>query len=60
MVARAKGVNLTIGLPVIRTSVDHGVALDIAGEGRADITSIRAAYSLAERLAGIKMKADAA
>jgi 4-hydroxythreonine-4-phosphate dehydrogenase len=45
-------VNVTLGLPLIRTSVDHGTALDLAGSGRADHGSILAALSLAARLAG--------
>jgi 4-hydroxythreonine-4-phosphate dehydrogenase len=44
------GVNLTMGLPFIRTSPDHGTALDIAGKGRADPTSMMEAISLACRL----------
>lgn len=42
-----EGVNVTIGLPFIRTSVDHGTAYDIAGQGRADAASLRCAYELA-------------
>jgi 4-hydroxythreonine-4-phosphate dehydrogenase len=45
------GVNITLGLPFIRTSVDHGTALDIAGTGRADAGSMRAALALAIQLA---------
>ena len=45
------GVNVTLGLPVIRTSVDHGTALDLAGTGRADAGSLRAAVQLARELA---------
>jgi 4-hydroxythreonine-4-phosphate dehydrogenase len=45
------GVNVTLGLPFIRTSVDHGTALDIAGSGQADAGSLRAALALAIRLA---------
>ena len=45
------GVNITLGLPIIRTSVDHGTALDIAGKGLADagsmLEAIRAAYQMA-------------
>lgn len=41
------GVNVTIGLPFIRTSVDHGTAFDIAGQGIADPSSLRAAFDLA-------------
>jgi 4-hydroxythreonine-4-phosphate dehydrogenase len=46
------GVNVTIGLPIIRTSVDHGTAFDIAGEGVASERSIIDAVSTAVRLAG--------
>ena len=45
------GVNVTLGLPLVRTSVDHGTALDLAGTGRADEGSLRAALDLALRLA---------
>jgi 4-hydroxythreonine-4-phosphate dehydrogenase len=41
------GVNMTLGLPFVRTSPDHGTALDIAGEGIADPSSMRAAIRLA-------------
>jgi 4-hydroxythreonine-4-phosphate dehydrogenase len=44
-------VNMTLGLPILRTSVDHGTALDIAGRGRADPGSLLAAVSLAVELA---------
>jgi 4-phospho-D-threonate 3-dehydrogenase / 4-phospho-D-erythronate 3-dehydrogenase len=47
-----EGVNVTVGLPVIRTSVDHGTAFDIAGQGIADPGSLRAALREAARLAG--------
>ncbi len=43
-------VNVTLGLPFVRTSVDHGTALDIAGSGRADVGSLKAALALADRL----------
>lgn len=46
-----RGVNVTLGLPVIRTSVDHGTALDLAGTDRADPGSLGAAIALAEALA---------
>jgi 4-hydroxythreonine-4-phosphate dehydrogenase len=46
-----QGVNLTLGLPFIRTSVDHGTAFDIAGKGIADPGSMLAAIALADRLA---------
>lgn len=42
-----EGVNVTVGLPFIRTSVDHGTAFDIAGQGIADEASLRAALDLA-------------
>ncbi|MBW2091265.1 MAG: 4-hydroxythreonine-4-phosphate dehydrogenase PdxA [Deltaproteobacteria bacterium] len=45
------GVNVTLGLPFIRTSVDHGTAYDIAGQGRADPSSMLAALHLAARMA---------
>lgn len=46
-----RSVNWTLGLPMLRTSVDHGTADDIAGTGQADPTSLVAALDLAERLA---------
>src|SRR5207237_7711278 len=46
-----RGVNITLGLPFVRTSVDHGTALDIAGSGRADTGSLREALELAIELA---------
>lgn len=46
-----QGVNLTLGLPFIRTSVDHGTAFDIVGKGVADPSSMLAAIALADRLA---------
>ncbi|MFT6123775.1 MAG: 4-hydroxythreonine-4-phosphate dehydrogenase [Oleiphilaceae bacterium] len=42
-----ESVNITLGLPIVRTSVDHGTALDIAGTGQADIGSLKAAISIA-------------
>ena len=44
------GINITLGLPIIRTSVDHGTALDLAGTGRADVGSLIAATELAAEL----------
>jgi 4-hydroxythreonine-4-phosphate dehydrogenase len=44
-------VNVTLGLPILRTSVDHGTALDLAGTGRADAGSLLAAIELAVQLA---------
>jgi len=46
-----RGVNITLGLPFIRTSVDHGTALDLAGTGRADASSLAEAVKLALELA---------
>ena len=48
------GINVTLGLPVIRTSVDHGTALELAGTGGADPGSLFAALAEAERMAGGK------
>ncbi|MGH7740314.1 MAG: PdxA family dehydrogenase, partial [bacterium] len=48
------GVNMTLGLPFIRTSPDHGTAFDIAGKGRAKPDSMIAALDLAETLAEIR------
>lgn len=45
-----RAVNVTLGLPFIRTSVDHGTALDLAGRGTADTGSLRAALDLAIRM----------
>jgi 4-hydroxythreonine-4-phosphate dehydrogenase len=45
------GINITLGLPIIRTSVDHGTALDLAGTGRIDSGSLIAAITLAAELA---------
>jgi 4-hydroxythreonine-4-phosphate dehydrogenase len=45
-----KGVNVTLGLPFIRTAPDHGTAFDIAGTGQADASSMRAALELAASL----------
>jgi 4-hydroxythreonine-4-phosphate dehydrogenase len=46
-----RAVNVTLGLPFIRTSPDHGTAFDLAGTGRADVRSLAAALQLAIRLA---------
>ncbi len=45
------GVNVTLGLPFVRTSPDHGTAFDIAGQGTADVSSLVAAIGMARRLA---------
>lgn len=52
--AFGRAVNITLGLPFIRTSVDHGTALDIAGSGRADAGSFYHAADMAARLASQK------
>ena len=55
-IAFENAVNVTLGLPFVRTSPDHGTAFDIAGQGQADPSSLIAAINLAARLA----RADAA
>ena len=45
------GVNITLGLPIVRTSVDHGTAFDIAGKGIASERSLIEAVEYAEQLA---------
>jgi 4-hydroxythreonine-4-phosphate dehydrogenase len=51
MIAFESGVNWTLGLPFIRTSPDHGTAYDIAGQGKANPSSMLAAIRLAKQLA---------
>ena len=50
---RGQGINVTLGLPIIRTSVDHGTALDLAGKGLADsgslVTAINHAIKMVEK-----------
>ncbi|MDD2743076.1 MAG: 4-hydroxythreonine-4-phosphate dehydrogenase PdxA, partial [Rhodocyclaceae bacterium] len=46
-----RGINVTLGLPIIRTSVDHGTALELAGTGRADPGSLFEAVAEAARMA---------
>ncbi len=48
----AEGVNVTLGLPFVRTSPDHGTAFDLAGSGRADPSSFERALAVARRMAG--------
>lgn len=55
MLAFDTGVNTTLGLPIVRTSVDHGTAFDIAWQGKADPTSLYSAIRLA---AGLSVKAS--
>jgi len=51
---RVGGVNITIGLPIIRTSVDHGTAFDIAGKGIANTDSLRQAIEIAVKMVEFK------
>lgn len=51
-----RAVNVTLGLPFVRTSPDHGTALDLAGKGTADPTSFAQAILLAQRLSAQRMK----
>ncbi len=51
-----KGVNITVGLPIIRTSVDHGTAFDIAGQGIADSGSLRSAIDTAKLIIDNRQK----
>lgn len=53
MLAKGTSVNVTLGLPVVRTSVDHGTAFDIAGKGVAEHGSMVCALHLAARLSGL-------
>ena len=53
-----EGVNVTVGLPFVRTSVDHGTAFDIAGKGIADPSSLKAAYDMALRMTDGSGKVD--
>jgi len=52
------GVNVTVGLPFFRTSVDHGTAFDIAGTGKAEHASMRAALDLARKLSAAEERAE--
>jgi len=52
------GVNVTVGLPIVRTSVDHGTAFDIAGEGKASPASMIDAVALAARIARNRAQRD--
>jgi 4-hydroxythreonine-4-phosphate dehydrogenase len=54
LVAFGRAVNVTLGLPIIRTSVDHGTAFDIAGKGTADPGSLIEAVRLAAKLAAAR------
>jgi len=50
------GVNVTLGLPIVRTSPDHGTALDIAGQGKADARSMIAAIQMAADMADARAR----
>jgi 4-hydroxythreonine-4-phosphate dehydrogenase len=50
-----EGVNVTLGLPFVRTSPDHGTAFDLAGTGRARTTSLAEALALAGRMARARL-----
>ncbi|MEX3548269.1 MAG: 4-hydroxythreonine-4-phosphate dehydrogenase PdxA [Burkholderia sp.] len=54
-----EGINVTLGLPIVRTSVDHGTALDLAGSGRADCGSMIAALDTAVAMARHRLQARA-
>jgi 4-phospho-D-threonate 3-dehydrogenase / 4-phospho-D-erythronate 3-dehydrogenase len=56
MLAFGSAVNVTVGLPIIRTSVDHGTAYDIAGKGCADPASLLAAVKLAAQMAAYRSR----
>ena len=58
LLAVEKGVNVTLGLPIIRTSPDHGTAFDIVKQGAADVRSILAAVRMAARMATIRRGLD--
>lgn len=58
MAAFGRAVNVTLGLPIVRTSVDHGTAFDIAGRGIADASSLIEAIRLAARLVNFRLPFD--
>ena len=60
LLAFHEGVNVSMGLPIIRTSVDHGTAFDIAGTGQARETSLVSALDVALRMVTARDTADAA
>jgi 4-hydroxythreonine-4-phosphate dehydrogenase len=55
----AHAINITLGLPFVRTSVDHGTALELAGSGRADVSSLRAALETALSMVKPPLNTDA-
>ncbi|QBM19012.1 4-hydroxythreonine-4-phosphate dehydrogenase [Marinobacter sp. JH2] len=54
-----RAVNITLGLPIVRTSVDHGTALDLAGTGKADAGSLHTAIRVGEHMARCRQAATA-
>jgi 4-hydroxythreonine-4-phosphate dehydrogenase len=54
--AFARTVNITLGLPFVRTSVGHGTGLDIAGKGEADPSSLVEAYRVAESICAFRAR----
>lgn len=54
----AHAINITLGLPFVRTSVDHGTALELVGSGRADLSSLRAAVEAALNMVKPQMNTD--
>jgi 4-phospho-D-threonate 3-dehydrogenase / 4-phospho-D-erythronate 3-dehydrogenase len=54
LMSALSGVNVTLGLPIVRTSVDHGTAFDIAGKGIANAQSMLEAIEVAARLVGAR------
>jgi len=54
-----RAVNITLGLPIVRTSVDHGTALDLAGTGKADAGSLHTAIRVGEHMARCRRAATA-
>ncbi len=57
MLAAGTGVNVSLGLPIVRTSPDHGTAFDIAGKGKADAASMIEAVRLAVLIANNRRSA---
>jgi len=51
-------VNISLGIPIIRTSVDHGTAFDIAGQGKADVSNMQSAMRLAAKMAAGRIAAQ--
>jgi 4-hydroxythreonine-4-phosphate dehydrogenase len=56
LLAFEEAVNVTLGLPIIRTSVDHGTAFDIAGKNKADAGPMKSAINLAIQMCGVGVK----